>query len=200
MITQHTIARLHQVLENLHSQANEIDQQNKQNKAFSFRKDTPLFSEALFHSHSEYFVPYVNEVKNKVAELALLLEQHQHQFSIERLQKVEQQISAIINAIKSNQTLNKTSAKQFAINQQRKYKLAAQSVIASSQALHQKLAETFEFERRLQVMLDEKQKQLLTTKHQQTITNEILVLHQRLGRCRQAISKLERQIEMSEKR
>ena len=31
------------------------------------------------------------------------------------------------------------------------------------------------------------------------LSDEVLALHQRLGRCRQAISKIERQIEVAEK-
>ncbi|GLX77383.1 primosomal protein N' [Thalassotalea insulae] len=201
-MNKQTLLRLKEIVNALSVQALEIDQHNKQNKAFSFRKDSNVFSEALFSTHSEFLTPYVNETLSKINELEILLQQNKRQFGLQRLQHLEQQVSALINAIKANSTLNKSSEQQLQASKERRYKQAAQRMMASSQALHQKLAETFEFERRLQVMLNDKERELgsSTEQHRQAITQQILVLHQRLGRCRQAISKLERQIEMSEKR
>ncbi len=201
-MNQHTLNKLHHIVNQLLIQAIEIDMLNKQNKAFNFRKDNNVFSEALFNTHSEYLTPYVNETQGKINELQALLQQNKRQFAMQRLQDVEQQIAALINAIKANSTLNKSSSQQWQAAKQRRYQKAAQQLMANSQALHQKLAETFEFERRLQLMLNDKENELAITGDQQkqAVTQQILVLHQRLGRCRQAISKLERQIEMSEKR
>ena len=61
--------------------------------------------------------------------------------------------------------------------------------------------ETIEFERRLLAMVHEReqQRQQATNKQSERLSEEILALHQRLGRCRQAISKLEREIEQTKK-
>ncbi len=202
MISSAIIDKLSNILSSIHEQAKAIDQQNSHEKAFQLRKDNAIFSEALFSCNSEYLVPYVNETQLKLKELTKLLAENKRQFSYDRLQLIEHQISALINTIKSNQILNKSSIKQYEINKQRKYRLAAKSLFEPIQSLHQKLAETFEFERRLQAMLDEKQRQLATANpnNSKVISEQLLVLHQRLGRCRQAISKLERQIELKEKR
>ena len=49
------------------------------------------------------------------------------------------------------------------------------------------------------IQIRELERQHASTKKSQQLSAEVLVLHQRLGRCRQAISKLEREIAQSEK-
>ena len=79
-----------------------------------------------------------------------------------------------------------------------KYKNMAKKVMLSSHQLYSKLSEYQEFERRLTDMLNQKNIEI-QTKNNPKYAEEALVLHQRLGRCRQAISKVEREIELSEK-
>ena len=75
----------------------------------------------------------------------------------------------------------------------------AKKIMTSSHELYKKLSEYHEFERRLVAMLNEKNLQINKTNNTQQHTQDILTLHQRLGRCRQAISKVEREIEINEK-
>jgi len=49
------------------------------------------------------------------------------------------------------------------------------------------------------IQIRERQNHNISAKQTKQFTEEILALHQRLGRCRQAISKLEREIAQSEK-
>ena len=72
----------------------------------------------------------------------------------------------------------------------------------SSHQLYQKLTEHHEFERRLMDMLSEKERQRLESKKHESekLSVEVLTLHQRLGRCRKAISAIQREIELAEKR
>lgn len=190
------------VLATLLDQAKVVDYQNSHQKAYRLRQDNTMFSESLFSTNSNNLVPYVLEAQAKTNEITKLMGKHNDQFTYQRLELVEQQISAIINAINANDSQNKASQRQLSLIKKKRYKKVAQSIIQSSQSLYQKLAETHEFERRLQVMLDEKQRELgdSNVRNRTKISEELLVLHQRLGRCRQAISKLERQIELSEKR
>ncbi len=193
---------MNSIVESLMVQADQLDSYNRSNKTFNLRKDNTLFSETLFSTNSAYLSPYVKETQKKLTELSKLMQSDKREFSFQRIQLIEQQISAIINAINANEAQNKGSKQQLDAIKARRYKKAAASLIESSQHLHQQLAETNEFERRLQQMLDDKQVELNNSSHKNhdKLSSEMLVLHQRLGRCRQAISKIERKIEMSEKR
>lgn len=201
-MSQLLIDKISKVLVSLLEQAKAIDEFNAQSKAYRIRKEQLIFSESLFTCNSSYLAHYVLETQAKTNELKTLLENNKSQYTFERLQRIERQIEAIINAIKANETQNKSSVQQLEAIKRRKYKRATQALIQPTQSLYQQLSETLEFERRLQAMLDEKQLEfnLASSQLKSKKTDELLVLHQRLGRCRQAISKLERQIEMSEKR
>jgi primosomal replication protein N'' len=197
-----SLNKINDILSSLHTQAVEIDLANSKNKSFSQRKDNPVFSETLFSTNSDKISDYVDEIIKKTHELALLISAKKVQFSYARLALIEQQISAINNAINANSSQNKASKQRIQMLKNIKYRQAAKSFIQPTQSLYQKLSETHEFERRLLDMLEQKQRQFsqATNNTKDKISNELLVLHQRLGRCRQAISKLERQIELSEKR
>ncbi|MDO6445716.1 primosomal replication protein PriC [Colwellia sp. 1_MG-2023] len=197
-----SLTKIQEILANLHAQAVNIDMANSKSKSFSLRKDSPIFSETLFSTNSDKLSHYVDEVINKSKELFALIKANKVQFSYARLALIEQQISAIKNAIDANDAQNNASKQHLKMLKDKKYRQAAQSLILPSQTLYQKLSETHEFERRLLDMLEQKQIQFsqANQKAKDKISDELLIIHQRLGRCRQAISKLERQIEVSEKR
>lgn len=197
-----SLTKIQEILANLHAQAVNIDMANSKSKSFSLRKDSPIFSETLFSTNSDKLSHYVDEVINKSKELSVLIKANKVQFSYARLALIEQQISAIKNAIDANDAQNNASKQHLKMLKDKKYRQAAQSLILPSQTLYQKLSETHEFERRLLDMLEQKQIQFSQANQnaKDKISDELLIIHQRLGRCRQAISKLERQIEVSEKR
>jgi primosomal replication protein N'' len=196
-----SIDKIYGIVEQLSAQARQVDQQNKNSKSHKIIQENDIFSEALFLTHSDQFYPYVQEVKSKTEELTRLLAAQKNTLAHNRLLQIEQQIAALRNALNANSALHKEPAQRLEAIKARRYKKAAQAVMQSSHNLHKKLNETFEFERRLVEMVQEREllRQSATAKHSQQLSEEILALHQRLGRCRQAISKLEREIAQSEK-
>ena len=121
-----------------------------------------------------------------------------------------------MNALQANQTMHKAAQLSFDAKKQvrakaakrnqaitkDKYKKLAKTVLLNSHQLYQKLNEHHEFERRLLEMIRSRSQQLNQCKQGQSakISQEVLALHQRLGRCRQAITAIERDIELAEKR
>jgi len=196
------INKIHAILDQLNVQANIVDQQNKHSKSHKIIQENDIFSEKLFLTHSDLFQPYVDEVKNKTDELARLLAANKNALAHTRLLTIEQQISALRNALNANSTLHKEPSQRLVAIKSRRYKKAAQALMQSSHNLHNKLNETVEFERRLLEMIQTREKQFhgASVKKSKQLTDEVLALHQRLGRCRQAISKLEREIASAEKR
>jgi len=198
---QLALDRITAVLDSLTEQATIIDIENEQTKSHYLLKDKDIFSEALFATNSDKILPYVDEVRGKTIELSRLLHHGKNELSQSRLQGIEQQISAIVNAIRSNKGIHQEAQYRLTAINARRYKKAAKQLFKSSQALYQQLSENHEFERRLLVMLEEREllRKNATPAKNKKLSDEVLALHQRLGRCRQAISKIERQIEVSEK-
>ena len=198
---QPAINKIHLILDQLAQQAAATDKSNKHSKSHRLIQDNDIFAEGLFSTHSDLFLPYVSEVKNKTNELARLLSAQKNSLAHSRLLIIEQQISAIRTALDSNQIVHKEADQRLVAIKARRYKKAAQAVMQSSHNLHKKLDETVEFERRLLEMIQEReqQRQQATIKQAARLSEEVLALHQRLGRCRQAISKLEREIEQTKK-
>jgi primosomal replication protein N'' len=206
VIDQTQLTRLLKVVEQLKHQANLTDKINAQNKAHKIIENNSLFSPSLFTTDSDCFRPYTDELEVKVKSLSRLINAKRLELSALALTKIEQQIQALFTALNANTTMHaeakiRLDTKITSIKA-RQYKKAVQSVIQSSQELHQKLSQHHEFERRLLNMLTEKEHELskCNNNHRQDISQQVLTLHQRLGRCRKAISLLERDIEFSEKR
>jgi len=195
--------RIQVLLKQLSEQALEVDKINAQSKSHKLLADNVLFSETLFSTQSDKLSPYIKEVEKRIDELQRLISAGKKEFAFNQIPHIEEQMASIVNAINANQSMHEGAQHRLnAINANR-YKKAAKSVMLSSHELHQKLAEHHEFERRLAEMItDREQKRTENTQAQtqQMLSQEILALHQRLGRCRQAISKIERQIEFTEKR
>jgi primosomal replication protein N'' len=198
---QLSLDRITAVLDDLTEQAKIVDEVNQQTKSHYLLKDKNVFSEELFSTNSDRILVYVNEVRGKTVELSRLLSRGKNELSHNRLQRIEQQISAIINALRSNKGIHQEAQYRLNAINTRRYKKAAKQLFQSSQALYQQLSEHHEFERRLIGMIDERDeiRKSVTPSKANKIAAEILALHQRLGRCRQAISKIERQIELAEK-
>jgi|TARA_B110000238_G_C16032682_1_gene398232 primosomal replication protein N'' len=206
VINEAQISRLLKVVEQLKQQANLTDKINSQNKAHTMIENNTLFSPSLFSTDSDCFRPYTDELELKVKSLSRLIEAKRLELSALALTKIEQQIQALFIALNANNTMHaeakiRLEAKITSIKA-REYKKAVQSVIQSSQELHQKLSQHHEYERRLLNMLNEKEYELskCANSQRQATSQEVLTLHQRLGRCRKAISLIERDIEFTEKR
>jgi primosomal replication protein N'' len=197
----------------LAEQAKQIDTNNTQNKSHRLIENNNLFSPALFFSQSDRYLPYVQEVERRLAEFTRLVVAKKIELSRALLAHLEQQISAILIALQANSTIHQAAKLSFDANkkvrikkakakQANKYRDLAKQLVLSSHQLYQKLTEHHEFERRLMDMLIEKERQRLECKKYESekLAIEVLTLHQRLGRCRKAISIIERDIELAEKR
>jgi primosomal replication protein N'' len=194
-------------------QAKQIDTNNTQNKSHRLIENNNLFSPALFFSQSDRYLPYVQEVERRLAEFTRLVVANKIELSRALLAHLEQQISAISIALQANSTIHQAAKLSFDANkkvrikkakakQANKYRDLAKQLVLSSHQLYQKLTEHHEFERRLMDMLIEKERQRLECKKHESekLSIEVLTLHQRLGRCRKAISIIERDIALAEKR
>ena len=208
-----SIERLAVLLDALDAKARKTDSKNSHCKAHRFIENNNLFSSTLFASKSDRFIVYVNEVRRRVMEFSRLVGANKIALSKALLQQIEQQISAITNALQSNAVMhqaatlsfdanNKVRIKKSKVNQANKYSNIAKRLVLSSHQLYQKLTEHHEFERRLMDMVSEKEHARMSCKSHDSerISLEVLTLHQRLGRCRKAISVIERDIEQAEKR
>ena len=94
------------------------------------------------------------------------------------LERIEQQISALMNAIQSNQSMHQAAqvsydarkkirvrtAQAVAARQKEHYDKVTKSVLLSSHQLYQQLTEHHEFERRLLDMISEREQQRMRAK------------------------------------
>ncbi|WP_245942459.1 primosomal replication protein PriC [Candidatus Colwellia aromaticivorans] len=208
-----SIERLTEVLMRLAIEAKQIDTLNTQNKSHRLIENNNLFSPSLFFSQSDRYLPYVEEIERRLAEFTRLVASNKIELSIVLLEHLEQQIAAISNALNANSTIHQAAKLSFDANkkvrikkakakQVNKYRDMANNLVLNSHQLYQKLTEHHEFERRLMDMLLEKERQRVECKKHESekLSIEVLTLHQRLGRCRKAITTIERDIELAEKR
>lgn len=208
-----SIQRLTEVLLHLTKEAKLLDKQNSHNKSHSLIENNNLFSSNLFFSQSDRYLPYVEEVERRLNELHRLITSDKRELSFALLEHLEQQILAISNALHANSTMHQAAKVSFDANKKirvkkakakqiNKYQNLTKKLVLNSHQLYQKLTEHHEFERRLMDMLTAKERQRQECKKHESdkLSSEVLTLHQRLGRCRKAISTIERDIELAEKR
>lgn len=214
------ISRLSILLEHLSIQAKQTDKLNSNQKSHRLIENNNLFSQHLFTTQSDKIFLYVEEVKKRLNEFSRL-----HTLSGDNINKaelakssillIEQQISALMNAIQANETMHQAAQASFnarknvrkkyaqatQLKQTDKYNKMAKSILLSSHQLYQQLTEHHEFERRLRDMITEREQQRTRSKSANIdkLSQEVLALHQRLGRCRKAISSIEKNIEQAEK-
>ncbi|MEI6893562.1 MAG: primosomal replication protein PriC [Colwellia sp.] len=219
---QLAIRRLSTLLNHLYEQAKHTDQKNSKQKSHRLIENNNLFSPHLFTTQSDSISLYVEEVKTRLNQFSRLCDfsadnTKKTEFAKSSLAHIEQQISALMNALQANQSMHqaaqvsfnakkKVRAKSFQatkLRQSEKYTKMAKSILLSSQQLYQQLDEHKEFESRLMTMITEREQQRVrarSTAGNDALLQEVLALHQRLGRCRKALSAIERKIKLAEKR
>jgi primosomal replication protein N'' len=214
------IQRLSALVEHLRLQSEQIDQLNAKQKSHRLIENNNLFSQHLFSTESDLFSSYVTEIKKKLDNFDRLYHSsidntNRTEFAKSSLEQIEQQISALMNALQSNQSMHQAAqvnfnarkkirakwAKKNEPDKNQQYSTMVKSVVLSSQQLYQQLVEHQEFERRLMAMITEREQQRVRCQsaNASKISQEILAIHQRLGRCRKAISAIERNIIQAEK-
>lgn len=218
---EHAVNRLSTLIEHLHGQALATDEKNSMRKSHKLVENNDLFSPHLFSTQSDKISLYVDEVKTKLSEFSRLsassnTSETKAELAQSSLEHIEQQISSIYNALQANQSMHQAaqtsfdikkrvrinSAKKYQQAQKQKYNKMAEAVLLSSHQLYEQLNEHHEFERRLLEMITDREQQRSRSRRANIdqISQEILTLHQRLGRCRKAISTIERNIEVSEQK
>jgi primosomal replication protein N'' len=214
------ISRLSTLIDHLSVQAKKTDQLNSKHKSHRLIENNDLFSRHLFTTESDKISLYVEEVKKRLNEFSRLYRlsgdnTNKAEFAKSSLLLIEQQISALMNAIQANPAMHQAaqasfdarkkvrikSAQAAQLKQNDTYNQLAKSVLLTSHQLHQQLSEHHEFERRLKDMITEREQLRIRAKsaNADKLSQEVLALHQRLGRCRKAISSIERNIEQAEK-
>lgn len=216
-LNQSVIKRLSTLLESLHSQSCQIDESNTHNKSHRLVENNNLFSQYLFSSQSDKYSDYSSEIKKKLSEFAKLYSKSNESEVKTTLAKaalahIEQQLSALLTAIQSNSIIHdaakisydantKARKKRFshATKQNNTHQNLAKAVLYNSHQLHSKLTEHHEFERRLLTMISDRESKILRSRSSALLNNEVLALHQRLGRCRKAIYAIEVEISKAKK-
>jgi len=196
MSVKTSIQKIRVILADLEQSALILDDNNGKLKAHTLLKDTALFSIDLFNTNSDLFNDYVSEIKNKTTQLERLLSNQNDELSSYQIKVIEKQITALLNAFNSNSQIHNEAQNRLNAINTRRYKNSIKAVFKPTQNLYQSLSEHHEFERRLLVMLTDKEQLRLCSNNSsnEKISQDVLTLHQRLGRCRQAISKIEADI------
>ncbi|TLU64856.1 hypothetical protein FE810_10390 [Thalassotalea litorea] len=198
------IKRLHQLLEHLVEDAKLADDRNKGRKSHYYLKRQALFDDRLFNRSYDNYSDYLPGIKTKLDHLQTLLDNNQQELGFNLLEQLQHQISSLITAIKANESRHQDTDYRMQRRQRlstKHVKKVTQTLMQPTQELYQKLAEYQGFEKRLQQMLfDEQDKLNRATKQDTALQDKVLALHQRLGRCRQAIARLETDIEKHQKR
>jgi primosomal replication protein N'' len=208
-LNQSVIRRLSTLLSSLHDQSCQLDAINTQDKSHRLIENNNLFSIHLFSAQSDQLSDYSSEIKKKLIDFSKLYAKNDDcavkiGLAKASLAHIEQQLSALITAIKSNSVIHKAAKiNNDATNNVRKkyfnninrqnstHKKLAKTILHSSHQLHKKLTEHHEFERRLIKMISDREKKLQINSSSALLNNEMLALHQRLGRCRKAIYAIE---------
>jgi primosomal replication protein N'' len=208
-LNQSVIRRLSTLLSSLHDQSCQLDAINTQDKSHRLIENNNLFSNHLFSAQSDQLSDYSSEIKKKLIDFSKLYAKNDDcavkiGLAKASLAHIEQQLSALITAIKSNSVIHKAAKiNNDATNNVRKkyfnninrqnstHKKLAKTILHSSHQLHKKLTEHHEFERRLIKMISDREKKLQINSSSAVLNNEMLALHQRLGRCRKAIYAIE---------
>ncbi len=218
MLTTDLIAKTRTQIQQLYQQTRQIDETNRQIKTARF-KYRDHFNVGLFHCTSVALYDYVIELEDNFNTLLRLNQQGNHQLN-PRGELLTQQLTALIQAVRANEIARKEHRFQTASNNQRfanytptnenkknKYygsspagQQAASHIMTNSHQIHQELAQHHEYERRLNEMVYERQAKMNNAKATlaQQLQKEILALHQRLGKCRRAISAIEERIQFAE--
>lgn len=158
--------------------------------------NSDLFNSSCFYCQSDEVRDYLKELENNIKRLEQISEAGYSEFLTERITQQFVCLKALVNARSvnsKNQSYKRDKQKKLA-----QIKHFANKATKSSQDLYSELSELQQFERRLLDMVNEKQMQLNAytgSKNRQELQQQVLLTQQRLGRCRQALSKVEEQIQ-----
>ncbi|AKJ41706.1 primosomal replication protein PriC [Pragia fontium] len=144
----------------------------------------PRFDSQLFNQRDSRLSHYLTEVEKNLIQLKQEVENQR-----------QQQVAFLAERIVAQITALQRELATLKIREQNT------TVVKSSSDIYQTLAQHQDYERRLQEMLRDKEHQLIqqtTLTAQQQIQKELAALEGRLMRCRQALKRIEKQIERRE--
>ncbi|MDU0114168.1 primosomal replication protein PriC [Psychrosphaera aquimarina] len=158
--------------------------------------NSEIFRSSGFSTHSDDIDDYLIELKTTIDKLASVNnEQHVSYLS----ERVTQQFSCLKRFVKSNDiNVRNNQYSKDRIRNLNKTKQFTLQASQSSQELYAELSKLQEFERRLLDKVNLSQQQLTMYKgmsNRPALQQEVLTNQQRLGRCRQALSKVEESIQ-----
>ncbi|MBU2917581.1 primosomal replication protein [Psychrosphaera sp. F3M07] len=158
--------------------------------------NSEIFRSSGFATHSDDIDDYLIELKTTIDKLASVNnEQHVSYLS----ERVTQQFSCLKRFVKSNDiNVRNNQYSKDRIRNLNKTKQFTLQASQSSQELYAELSKLQEFERRLLDKVNLSQQQLTMYKgmsNRPALQQEVLTNQQRLGRCRQALSKVEESIQ-----
>ena len=141
---ERSLIRLKSILEQLEIDANAADQANKQRKSHYYLQDEAMFDEKLFPIVSSSYYAYVKYTQKRLDHLQKLLSTKHMEFCDALMAELEEQISALITAIKSNDSRHHDSEyrldRRNRLNKQKtqakaKFKKQAKAVLMPSHQL-----------------------------------------------------------------
>jgi len=172
-------------------------------------EDTDRFNNALFNQSGAELAPCIEQISQNIAQLEKLLKNNQSIAVIAlSCERIQDRFTALRRALNTT-TLGVTAAKQLkssriAQAQKRRKKTHADSgfgwiaagVMQNSHQLYQELAKHHQWVVKFQQKIDHLQSELDNCHSADKINkqHEILQVHRRLGKCRQAISYIEDRI------
>lgn len=142
------------------------------------------FDNQLFHTRAVYFRDYLEETENTLQQLRHCVETHQHAQVAFLAERLVAQLAALQRE-RATESLRKN-----------------EPTPRLQENFYEKLATHQDFERRLLAMISDRENRhaaLTQPSAQQTLQKEIVALEGRLQRCRQALVRIERQIECQER-
>lgn len=168
-------------------------------------RDRALFYPGLFITKNQDLSPYIAELEHNMTRLLGYFNKQSSQpkqasssladtLSIEEvlLEKVAHQFRAI-NGLLQQCNFKRSEVKDEPAN----YGVIAKKLLQKSHYLYQKLAQQVEFERRLQVMIDEQSKSQQSSPQQ---LQQLQHTKQRLQRCQAATAKVRQQLQRYEQK
>lgn len=158
--------------------------------------NSDIFRSSGFATRSEDIDDYLSELKSTINQLSTVTSEQHISYLSER---VTQQFTCLKRLLKSNDINTKnTQYSKDRIKNLSKAKRFAVQASQSSQELYAELSKLQEFERRLLDKVTLSQQALNMYQGQSNrpaLQQEVLTNQQRLGRCRQALSKVEESIQ-----
>lgn len=159
-----------------------------------FNRSDLIFS-SCFYAQSDDIQEYLDELEININKLSTVRHQVQSEYLSERITEQFACLKSLLNSVSLSKKHKQQRPKPSYVQQ---VKTLSKKVNQGSQELYAELSKLQEYERRLVEMVEQKQLQLSSYKGNKLkgdYQQQVLLTQQRLGRCRQAISKVEEDIQ-----